>query len=37
MYVISIYSFRSRGIHKRRYTYQKSWAVSGSCQPLCYT
>jgi hypothetical protein len=29
MYVISMFSFR--------YTYQKWWAVSGSCQPLCYT
>jgi len=29
MYVISMFSFR--------YTYQKSWTVSGYCQPHCYT
>jgi len=29
MYVISMFSFR--------YSYQKSWTVSGYCQPLCYT
>ena len=29
MYVISMFCFR--------YKYQKSWTVSGYCQPLCYT
>jgi len=29
MCVISMFSFR--------YIYQKSWTVSGFCQPLCYT
>jgi len=37
MYVISMYSFRIRGILRHRYNYQKYWAVSCSCQPFCYT